>query len=115
MCTGQHVTVGVPESEGRRSRPRTMSKTIPQSTFASEIFPEGKHRRVRLKSVLVEQESKVRVTSMRNELIGAVRNVIAGFLKNNRMEPSTGCRNNIGGVPARLDSTEGQRDGIDGA
>ena len=28
MCTGQNVTVSVPESEGRRRRPRTMSKTI---------------------------------------------------------------------------------------
>ena len=29
MCTEQNVTVGEPESEGRRSRPRTMSRTIP--------------------------------------------------------------------------------------
>ena len=30
MCTEQNETVGVPESEGRRSRPRTMSRTMPQ-------------------------------------------------------------------------------------
>ena len=30
MCTEQNVTVGVPESEGRRSSPRTMSSTMPQ-------------------------------------------------------------------------------------
>jgi len=29
MCTEQNVTVGVPDVEGRRSRARTMSKTIP--------------------------------------------------------------------------------------
>ena len=28
MCTEQNVTVGVPERDGRRGRPRTMSKTI---------------------------------------------------------------------------------------
>ena len=30
MCTEQKVTVGDPERDGRRRRPRTMSKTIPQ-------------------------------------------------------------------------------------
>ena len=29
MCTEQDVTVGVLQSEGRRSRARTMSRTIP--------------------------------------------------------------------------------------
>ena len=38
---------------------------------------------------------------MHNELIRDVRDMITGFLKNNRMETSTGRRNNIGGVPAR--------------
>ena len=38
---------------------------------------------------------------MRNKLIGDVRDMATGFLKNNRMEPSTGRRNNIGGAPAR--------------
>ena len=28
MCTEQNVTVGVPEREGRRSRPRTLSSTM---------------------------------------------------------------------------------------
>ena len=48
----------------------------------------------------VEQDSEVRVASVRNELIGDVRNVITGFLKNNRMELSKGSRDNIGGVLA---------------
>ena len=78
-----------------------MSRTITPRTFACGVFPEGKHHRVRLKGVLVEQESKVRVARMRNELIGDVRNMITGFLKNNRMEPSTRRRNDIGRVPAR--------------
>ena len=49
----------------------------------------------------VEQDSEVRVTRKRNELVRDVRYVITGFLKNSRMEPSTGRRNDIGGVPAR--------------
>ena len=40
---------------------------------------------------------------MRNELIGNVRNMITGFLKNNCMEPSTGRCDNIGEGPARRD------------
>ena len=91
MCTGHNVTVGVPESEEQRSRPRTISRTIHQVTLLVEFS-----LRVRLKSVLVEPDSKVRVASMRNELIGG-----DGFLKNNRKEPSTSRRNDIGGVPAR--------------
>ena len=37
----------------------------------------------------------------RNELIGDVRDMITGFWKNNRMEPSGSGRNENGGVPAR--------------
>ena len=76
MCTEQNVTVGVPESEGRRSRPRTMSRTIPHVPLLVESSLEGKHHGVRLKGVLVEQDSEVRVASVRNELIGDVRNMI---------------------------------------
>ena len=35
MCTVQNVTVGVPESEGRRSRPQTMSRTIYRSQMTA--------------------------------------------------------------------------------
>ena len=41
---------------------------------------EGENRRIGLKSVLVEQDGKVRVASVRNELVGDVRNVATGFL-----------------------------------
>ena len=37
---------------------------------------------------------------MRYELIGDVRDMITGFLKNDRMELSKGSRDNIGGVLA---------------
>ena len=72
---------------------------------------------VRLEGVFVEQDGEVRVASVRNELIGDVGDVIAGFLKNNRMEPSTSRRDDIGGGSCApgLDSTEGLRDGIDDA
>ena len=72
-----------------------MSRTIHPRTFACGVFLESKHHRVRLKGVLVEQDSEVRVASVGNELIGDVRNMITGFLKNNRMELSTGSRENI--------------------
>ena len=54
-----------------------------------------------LEGVLVDQDGEVRVARVCKELIRDVRNMITGFLKNNRMEPSTCRRNNIGGVPAR--------------
>ena len=100
MCTEQNVTVGVPASEGRRSRPRTMSRTILHVPLLVESSLKAKTHRVGLEGVLVEQDGEVRVASVRNELIGDVRDMITGFLKNNRMEPSTGRRNNIGGIPA---------------
>ena len=100
MCTEQNVTVGVPESEGRRSRPRTMSRTIPPGTFACGVYLVREHCRVRLEGVLVEQDGEVRVASTHKELIRDVRDMITGFLKNNRMELSTGRRNDIGGVPS---------------
>ena len=70
------------------------------STFTCGALPEDKHHRVRLKGVLVEQDGEVRVASARNELIGDVGDMTAGFLKNNRMEPSTSRRDDIGGVHA---------------
>ena len=63
-----------------------MSRTITPRTFACGDFLEGKYHRVRLKVVLVEQDSEVRVAGVRNELIGDVRIMITGFLKNDRME-----------------------------
>ena len=101
MCTEQNVTVGVPESEGRRRRPRTMSKTIPPRTFASGVNLLCEHYRVRLKGVLVEQDSKVRVAGAHKELLRDVRNVITGFLKNNCMKLATGSGDNVSRISAR--------------
>ena len=92
MCTRQNVTVGVPESEGRRSRPRTISRTIPHVPLLVESLFEGNNHRVGLEGVLVEQYGEVRVASVCNELIRDVRNMITGFLKKNSMELSTGRR-----------------------
>ena len=55
----------------------------------------------RARSVLVVQDGEVRVASVRNELIGDVRDMIAGFLKDNRVKPSASRCDDIGGVPAR--------------
>ena len=98
MCTEQNVTVGVPEIEGRRRRPRTTSRTLPEvpllveSSLKARTIGSGSN---------VEQDGEVRVATIRNGLIGDVGDTTAGFLKNNRMEPSTSRRDNFGGVPAR--------------
>ena len=71
------------------------------STFARRVSLECENYRVRLKGVLVERDSEVRVASVRHELIGDERNMITGFLKNNRMEFSTGSGDNVGRISAR--------------
>ena len=54
---------------------------------------------------------------VRSELIGDVVDMITGFFKNNRMEPSTSWAQRYwwGSCAPGLDSTEEQRDGIDDA
>ena len=42
MCTEQKVTVRVPESEGRRSRPRTTSRTTPHAPLLVESSLKAK-------------------------------------------------------------------------
>ena len=59
------------------------------------------HHRVRLKGVPVEQDSKVRVASAHKELIRDVRDMVAGFLKDNCMKPTTGGRDDVGRISAR--------------
>ena len=65
------------------------------------VFLVCQDHRVRLKGVFVEKDSKVRVANARNELIGDARNMITGFLNNNRMELSTSRRDDVSRVPAR--------------
>ena len=81
MCTEQNVTVGVPERDGRRSRARTMSSTIAPRIFARRVGLEREDCGVRLKGVLVEQDSKVHVVGVRSEVIRDVWYMVAGFLK----------------------------------
>ena len=57
-----------------------MSKIIHQVFFARRVGLECVNYRVRLKSILVEQDSEVRVASERHKLIGDVRKMITGFL-----------------------------------
>ena len=56
---------------------------------------------VRLEGVLVEQDGEVRVASVRNELVGDVRNVITGFLQNDCVESSARGCNDLCGIPVR--------------
>ena len=62
MCTEQNETVGVPESEGRRSRPRTMSRTMPQVPLFVESSLNASNIGSGSKVSLLRQDSKVRVT-----------------------------------------------------
>ena len=49
-----------------------MSKTIPQAPLLVESTLNVRNYRVRLKGVLVEQDSEVRVAGARHELIAGV-------------------------------------------
>ena len=69
--------------------------------FARGVFDEGENRRIGLDRVHVDQDGEVRVASVRNELVGDVRDMIAGLLKDNRMKPSASRCDDIGGVSAR--------------
>ena len=64
-------------------------------------FIKGEDRTVGLEVVPVEQDGDVRVASVRNELIGDVRDMIACFLKDNRMKPSASRCDDVGGDSAR--------------
>ena len=50
---------------------------------------------------LLSRIARVRVVGVRPELIGDVRNMITGFLKNNRMKLTTGSGDNVGRISAR--------------
>ena len=80
MCTEQKVTVGEPVRDGRLSRPRTMSKIIPQVPLLEESTLNVRTVGSDSKGVLDEQDSEVRVAGVRHKLIGDVRNMITGFL-----------------------------------
>ena len=69
-------------------------------TFACGVFFEGENHRIGHQGVLVKQDCEVRVASVRNELIGDVRDMIACFLKDNRTKPSASRCDDVGGVSA---------------
>ena len=76
-----------------------MSRTI-HHVLCLWSLPCENHR-VGLKGILVEQDSEVHVVSVRPELIRDVRNMMTGFLKNNRMKLTTGSGDNVGRISAR--------------
>ena len=78
-----------------------MSKTIPQVPLLVDSALNVRTIGFRLKGILVEQDSEVHVVGVRPELIRDVRNMITGFLKNNRMKLSTSSRDNVGRISAR--------------
>ena len=76
MCTEQKVTIGEPQRWTSHETSNNEQNHTP-STFARGVDLECE----RLKGVLVEQDSEVRVASVRHELIGGVRNMITAFLQ----------------------------------
>ena len=80
MCTEQKVTVGEPVMDGRLRKTRTMSRIMLHVPLLVESALNELTIGSRLKSVLVEQDSEVRVVSECHKLIRDVRNMIAGFL-----------------------------------
>ena len=100
MCTEQKVTVGDPERDGRLRRPRTINKTIHQVPLLVESTLNVRTMRSGSKVSLLSKIARS-VLPVYQELIGDVRNMITGFLENNRMELSTGSGNNVGRISAR--------------
>ena len=74
MCTEQKVTVGEPSERWTSQEASNNEQNHTPSTFARRVDLECENYRVRLKGVLVEQDSEVRVASERHKLIGDVRN-----------------------------------------
>ena len=101
MYTEQNVTVGDPERDGRRRRPRTMSKTIPHVPLLVESTLYVRTIGVKLKEVNTEQDSKVRIAAAHKELLRDARDVITGFLKNNCMILTTVSGDNVSRISAR--------------
>ena len=91
MCTEQKVTVGEPE-RGTSQQASNNEQDHTQVPLLVELA---------LNVRTIGSDSEVRVASVRHELIGDVRNMINGFLKNNRMELSTGSGDNVGRISAR--------------
>ena len=80
MCTEQKVTVGEPEREGRLRKASNNEQNHTPCEFARRIGLECVDFWVRLKSVLVEQDSEVRVAGEGHKLIRDVLNMITGLL-----------------------------------
>ena len=102
MCTEQNVTVWVLESEGRRRIPRTMSITMPHVSLLVEASLKAKTPWLGSKVFFVQQDGEVRVAGVRNELVGAVRNMVTGFLQDDCMKSSASGGYDLCGIPVRL-------------
>ena len=78
-----------------------MSRTIHHVPLLVESSLKARTAGLGSKASLLSKMARSRVASVRNELIGDVRNVITGFLKDDRMKPSTRRCTDNGGVLAR--------------
>ena len=78
-----------------------MSKTIPQVPLLVESALNVRTIGSGSKVSLLSKIARSVFVGVRPELIGDVRNMITGFLKNNRMKLSTGSGDNVGRISAR--------------
>ena len=105
MWTEQNVTV-----EGRRKSPRTNEYNHAPTCPYWLKLPERRGPQGGLRSVPVEQDGEVRITSY--AMNWSETHVITGFLKDDRVKTATCRRNDLCGVPTLgLGSTAAQRDG----
>ena len=61
----------------------------------------GEDSGVGLERVLVEQDSEIGATRVRDELVRDSRSMITGFLEDNRMKSTAGRRKDLRGILAR--------------
>ena len=78
-----------------------MTKTIPQEDLLVESALNVRTMGSGSTESFVEQDSKVHVVGVRSEVIRDVRDMVAGFLKDNCMKSTTGGRDDVGRISAR--------------
>ena len=101
ICAEQNVTVGDPERERTTKQGTDNEQHRAPSIFARRLNLKRDNKRVWFKGVLVEEDGKIRVVSVRKEIIRDVRDMVAGFQEDNCMEFATGSGDNIGRISAR--------------
>ena len=94
------MTVGELESEERRSRPRTTRAANPHMSLLEEASEMVKTAASGSNVSMLSRIERSAPPVLRNGLLRDLWSVVAGFLRDDSMKPSTGRCDNLGGVPA---------------